>query len=91
MTGFFTQRNYLFNSNFFRLIRKITLRFDKSQPFPILYIFVPQVGQMPFVAGLPFFIVTDFGFFISFFFLHLTQYPVVILSVLKEGIISKTL
>jgi len=41
---------------------------------PILYIPVPQVGQVPFIAGLPFFIVTGVGFFISFFALHLTQY-----------------
>jgi len=33
---------------------------------------------VPFVAGLPFFMVTDFGFFISLLVLHLTQYPVVI-------------
>ncbi len=33
---------------------------------------------MPVVAGLPFFMVTDFGFFISLFVLHFTQYPVVI-------------
>jgi len=46
-------------------------------PFPILYIFVLQVGQVPFIAGLPFFMVTDFGFFISLLVLHFTQYPVV--------------
>jgi len=46
-------------------------------PYPILYIFVLQVGQVPFVAGLPFFMVTDFGFFISLLVLHFTQYPVV--------------
>ena len=39
-------------------------------PFPILYIFVLQVGQVPFIAGLPFFMVTDFGFFISLLVLH---------------------
>jgi hypothetical protein len=42
---------------------------------PILYILVPQVGQVPVVAGLSFFIVTGFAPFISFFALHLTQYP----------------
>jgi len=37
---------------------------------------------VPFTAGLPFFMVTDFGFFISLFVLHFTQYPVVI-SILR--------
>jgi hypothetical protein len=41
---------------------------------PILNIFVPQVEQVPVVAGLPFFIVVDVGFLISFFALHFTQY-----------------
>jgi hypothetical protein len=40
---------------------------------PILYILVPQVAHVPVVAGLPFFIVTAVGFFISFLALHLTQ------------------
>jgi len=47
-------------------------------PFPILNIFVLHVGQVPFIAGLPFFMVVDFGFFISLLVLHFTQYPVVI-------------
>ena len=37
-------------------------------------IFVPQTGQLPCVAGLPFFIVTFFSSFIVLFALHLTQY-----------------
>ena len=41
---------------------------------PILNILVPQDGQMPWVAGLPFFMVTAFASFISLFDLHLTQY-----------------
>ena len=40
---------------------------------PILNILVPQVLQVPFVAGLPFFIVIAWGFFISLFDLHFTQ------------------
>jgi len=39
---------------------------------------VPHLGQVPFNAGLPFFSLTFFGFFISLFFLHFTQYAVVI-------------
>ena len=35
--------------------------------------FVPQVGQTPWVAGLPFFMVMPWGFEISFLDLHLTQ------------------
>jgi len=41
---------------------------------PILYIVVPHVGHSPFVAGLPFFIVTDLGFFISLLARHFIQY-----------------
>jgi hypothetical protein len=37
-------------------------------------ILVPQVGQTPWVAGLPFFIVMALAFFISFLARHLTQY-----------------
>jgi hypothetical protein len=36
---------------------------------------VPQSGHVPSLAGLPFFIVTAFGSFISFFALHFMQYP----------------
>ena len=36
------------------------------------------MGQVPFSAGLPFFSLTFFGSFISLFFLHFTQYAVVI-------------
>jgi len=35
---------------------------------------VPQVEQVPFLAGLPFLRVTSVGFTISDFFLHFTQY-----------------
>ena len=41
---------------------------------PILNIFVPQVSQVPVVAGLPFFMVIAVASFISFFALHFTQY-----------------
>jgi hypothetical protein len=40
---------------------------------PILNIFVPQVGHTPWVAGLPFFMVMLFGFFISLLVRHFTQ------------------
>lgn len=40
---------------------------------PILKIFVPQTGQMPWVAGRPFFIVICFASFISREALHFTQ------------------
>jgi len=35
---------------------------------------VPQFGQTPFMAGLPFLSVTFWGFLISMFALHFTQY-----------------
>jgi hypothetical protein len=41
---------------------------------PILYMPVPQTGQTPFVAGLPFFIVTGFASFISRWVRHFRQY-----------------
>jgi hypothetical protein len=40
---------------------------------PMRNIFVPQVGQTPWVAGLPFFMVIALAFFISFLARHLTQ------------------
>ena len=40
---------------------------------PILNILVPQSGQTPWVAGLPFFIVTAFSSFMVFLARHLTQ------------------
>src|ERR1700730_10406648 len=39
-------------------------------------ILVPQTGQVPVVAGLPFFMVIACGLLISRFSLHLRQYPV---------------
>lgn len=44
-----------------------------DQALPILNMRVPQVGQAPSVAGLPFFIVMGLGFFISRFSRHLRQ------------------
>ncbi len=35
---------------------------------------VPQLGQTPLIAGLPFLSVTFWGFLISTLVLHLTQY-----------------
>jgi hypothetical protein len=45
----------------------------KEGYLPIRNIFVPQTVQMPWVAGLPFFIVTFFSSFMLLFDLHLTQ------------------
>ena len=42
--------------------------------FPILNTLVPQVGHMPWVAGLPFFMTMDLGFLISTLVLHFMQY-----------------
>jgi len=44
-------------------------------PPKILYITVPQVGHLPLMAFRPFFVVTSIASVISFFALHLTQYP----------------
>jgi hypothetical protein len=45
-----------------------------------LNIFVPQMEQIPVVAGLPFFIVTFFSSFIDLFDLHLTQYASIVVQ-----------
>ena len=47
-----------------------------------------HVGQVPLVAGFPFFNVTDLAFCISLLLLHFTQYPVVMVSLLMGGDIS---
>jgi hypothetical protein len=47
---------------------------------PILNILVPQVGQVPVVAGFLFFIVIALVFFISLLALHFTQYPCITLT-----------
>lgn len=44
-----------------------------DQAFPILNILVLHTGQVPSVAGLPFFMVMAFGAFISLLTLHLRQ------------------
>jgi hypothetical protein len=44
-----------------------------SYALPILNIEMPHVGHVPFVAGLPFFIVTAWVPFISLLSLHFTQ------------------
>ena len=40
---------------------------------PMTVIFVPQTGQAPWVAGRPFFSVTDCGFRMSLFVRHFRQ------------------
>jgi hypothetical protein len=44
-----------------------------AAPDPILNIFVPQTGQVPWVAGRPFFMVTWVGFFMVRVVLHFMQ------------------
>ena len=44
-----------------------------SYALPILNIEMPHVGHVPFVAGLPFFMVTAWVPFISLLSLHFTQ------------------
>jgi len=52
-------------------------------------IFVPQVGQLPWVAGLPFFILIDLALLISLFFRHFMQYAcILVTSFVFEKIIS---
>ncbi len=58
---------------------------------PILNILVPQVGQIPSVAGLPFFMVTAFESFMSRFALHFTQYASNAMSFPFKKLISDAL
>jgi hypothetical protein len=51
-----------------------------TYPLPIRYILVPQTGQEPLVAGLPFFIWTAFGSFISRWVRHFKQYACIFAS-----------
>ena len=44
-----------------------------AYPLPMRYIFVPQTGHAPCVAGLPFFMVTAFASFISRCVRHFRQ------------------
>ena len=53
--------------------RMVTEKSDAIYPEPILNTLVPQTGQTPCVAGLPFFIVIFFASLMSLFALHLTQ------------------
>jgi hypothetical protein len=55
---------------------------------PILKTFVPQVGQIPEVAGLPFFMVMALAFLISFLARHLTQYACMLHLLLSMNDIS---
>jgi hypothetical protein len=54
-----------------------------SHQAPILNTLVEQLGHVPLVAGFPFFSLIFCGFFISTFFLHLTQYACGIFSNLR--------
>lgn len=51
---------------------------------PILNILVPQRGQVPWVAGRPFFILMFFGLDISLLALHFMQYACIVSSPLTE-------
>jgi hypothetical protein len=53
---------------------------------PILYMPVPHVGHTPFVAGLPFFMVTAVASFISRCVLHFRQYASTVIPPLATAI-----
>jgi len=52
------------------------------QLLPMRNILVPHVGQTPWVADLPFFMVMALASFISFFARHLTQYACILSSLI---------
>jgi len=57
-----------------------SIEFHNSEiyPLPILKMAVLQVGQVPLIAGLPFFMVYGLEPLISRLSRHFTQYPIVI-------------
>jgi hypothetical protein len=55
------------------VIHSQTYACDAVATDKISIVVVPQTVHDPFIAGLPFFIVTGFGSFCSVFFLHFTQ------------------
>jgi hypothetical protein len=59
---------------YYALTFEKTKRKKENDYLPILNILVPQTGQTPCVAGLPFFMVTFFSSFIVRLDLHFTQY-----------------
>jgi hypothetical protein len=54
------------------ILDRLSMR-DNYSSLPILKIFVPQSGHVPWIAGRPFFIVTCWGSLISTFLRSLTQ------------------
>jgi hypothetical protein len=58
---------------------------EKRHLPPILNIFVPHTVHVPWMAGLPFFIVTFFSSFIVLLALHLTQYACVAMEPYTTG------
>ena len=52
---------------------------------PIRQIVVPQSGHVPFVMGLPFFVVLSTGFCMTFFALHFTQYASIAIVTSKNA------
>jgi len=66
------------------------LNFSKFYPLPILKMAVLHVGQVPLIAGLPFFMVYGLAPLMSRLSRHFTQYPIVIIA-LGSGSISETL
>lgn len=59
---------------FATLALRICVQKSEPYPLPIRYILVLHTGQLPVVAGLPFFIVVGVASRISRFSLHFRQY-----------------
>ncbi len=55
-------------------VRRLTVVERRRYALPMRKTEVPQFGQTPFTAGLPFLSVTFWGSLISMFALHFTQY-----------------
>jgi len=62
----------------FRISKRADTTYRRNYP-PILYMPVPHVGHLPFIAGFPFFIVTLTALGSSLLARHLTQYILAII------------
>ena len=55
---------------------------------PMRQMVVPQSGHLPFVIGLPFFVVLSTGSFMIFLALHFTQYASIAMAVKHLSVLS---
>ncbi len=69
----------------------LTSSLVRVYPLPILNMAVLHFGQVPLIAGLPFFMVYGFAPLMSRLSRHFTQYPIVIIVLISGSIIENLL